>query len=122
MTALHLAAALAVMAAAGHSILSERLFLRRLRREAPGTGVLTDRVGKRLVVAMFHMASLCWVTLALSTLWLEPGGDGYGRVLHLYAGVYVISGLGNFWAVGRPHPGGVLLLSAGALILVAQHT
>lgn len=121
MTALYLASGLALLAAVGHSFLSERLFLRPLRNEAPAGGVFAGDPAKRLVTAMFHLASLCWVSLAVSMLLLPPAGAGTRAALLVYAGVYAISGVGNFWAVGRPHPGGVLLLSASVLILVALY-
>ena len=121
MTALTLACGLALLAAAGHSFLSERLFLMPLRSEAIEGSVFSTDVAKRLAVAMFHLASLCWVSMALSLLVLEPGAEGYEATLGLYAAVYAISGLGNFWAVRRPHPGGVLLLATSALILAALH-
>jgi hypothetical protein len=117
MTALHLAAGLAIAAAAGHSFLSERLFLGPLRRETTPDGVFATDGAKRLAVAMFHLASLCWIGMAVSMLMLDPGAPGYRAALGVYAGIYAISGLGNFWAVGRPHPGGVILLLTSALIL-----
>ena len=121
MTPLATASVLALFTAVGHSVLSERLFLRPLRAEvAPGT-VFADEAPKRLVAAMFHLPSVCWAGLALSMLALEPGAGGYRASLHVYAGIYAISGVGNFWAVGRPHPGGVLLLSTSALILWSLH-
>lgn len=121
MTALHLASGLALMAAAGHSVLSERLFLRPLRGETIQGSVLSQDVAKKLVVAMFHLASLCWASMAISMVLLEPASGGYGATLLLYASIYTISGLGNFWAVGKPHFGGVLLLSSGFLILIALY-
>jgi hypothetical protein len=121
MTALVLASGLAALTAVGHSVLSERMFLQPLRAETTG-GVFSDDGPKRLVTAMFHLPSLCWAALALSMLLLEPGDPGSRATLQLYACVYAASGLGNFWAVGRPHPGGVLLLSTSALIGVALYT
>jgi hypothetical protein len=114
---LHFASGLAVLAAVGHSTLSERLFLRPLRKETGGDGVFSGDVQKKLATAMFHMASLCWVTLAASMLLLEPGSGGYRITLHLFAAVFAISGLGNFWAVGKPHVGGVVLLAASLLVM-----
>ncbi len=122
MTALYLASGLALITAAGHSYLSERLFLAPLRAETTEGSVFSEDVAKKLAVAMFHLASLCWVGMAVSMLLLEPASGGYRATLHIYAAIYAISGLGNFWAVGKPHPGGVLLLSASVLILVALYT
>ena len=122
MTTLYLASGLAMMAAAGHSILSERLFLRPLRSETLEGSVFSTDVSRKLVAAMFHLASVCWASMAVSMLLLEPGSGGYAATLCIYAAVYAISGLGNFWAVGKPHPGGLLLLSASVLILAALYT
>jgi len=121
MTALHVAAGLALLAAVGHSFLSERLILAPLRREAIEGGVFSEPGRKRLAVAMFHLASLCWAGLAMGLLLLDPEASGDRETLHVFAAIYGISGLGNFWAVGRPHPGGVLLLSAAGLVLFALH-
>ena len=121
MTALYLASGLALLAAVGHSFLSERLFLRPLRSETLQGSVLSGDAPKRLATAMFHLASLCWISLAISMLLLEPATGGYRETLHVYAGVYAICGVGNFWALGKPHPGGIILLSASVLILVALY-
>jgi hypothetical protein len=101
--------------------LSERLFLGPLRAETTEGSVFSGDVPKKLAAAMFHLASLCWVGMAISMLLLEPASGAYRGTLHIYAAIYAISGLGNFWAVGKPHPGGVLLLSSGALILAALY-
>lgn len=121
MTTLYLASGLAMLAVAGHSYLSERLFLRPLRSETLEGSVFSGEAPKRLTAAMFHMASLCWASMAISMLLLEPASGAYRPTLQIYAGVYAISGLGNFWAVGKLHPGGVLLLSTSLLILVALY-
>ncbi len=121
MTALYLASGLAMLAAAGHSYLSERLFVRPLRSETLEGSVFSGDVPKKLAVAMFHLASLCCASMAISMLLLEPASGGYRDTLQIYAGVYAISGVGNFWALGKPHPGGVLLLAASVLILVALY-
>jgi hypothetical protein len=121
MAALYLAVTLAMVTALAHSYLSERLFLRPLRAQAAEQGVLSGEVAKKLTVAMFHLPSLCWAGIAVSMLLLEPGSGGYRATLQIYAGIYAISGVGNFWAVGKPHPGGLLLLSTSALILAALY-
>jgi hypothetical protein len=119
MTALYLASGLALLAAVGHSYLSERLFLVPLRAETLEGSVFSGAVPKKLAVAMFHLASLCWASMAIGLLLLEPGTGGYRDALLIYAVVYAISAIGNFWAVGKPHPGGVLLLAASGSILAA---
>jgi len=121
MNALYLASGLAMIAAVGHSYLSERLVLRPLRNETLQGSVFSEAVAKKLASAMFHLASLCWAGMAISMLLLEPSGVESRATLHIYATIYAVSGLGNFWATGRPHPGGVVLLAAAALILVALH-
>jgi hypothetical protein len=122
MVALYLASILALLTAVGHSVLSERMFLRPLRAQKAAGTVFSDDAPKRLATAMFHFPSLCWLCMAASMLLLEPEGGGYRETLQIYAALYAISGLGNFWAVGRPHPGGILLLSSSALILVALYS
>ncbi len=112
---------LAILAAVGHSTLSERLFLRPLRKETVEGTVFSGGVQRKLATAMFHLASISWVTMATSMVLLEPGSGGYRATLHLFAGVFAVSGIGNFWAVGKPHPGGVLLLGASALVLAALY-
>ena len=121
-TALHLAFVLALLTAVGHSYLTEMTFLRPLRAESVAGTVFAGDVPKRLATAMFHFPSLCWVGMAVSMLLLDPTSGGYRETLHIYAGIYAVSGVGNFWATGRPHPGGVLLLSASALTLAALYT
>lgn len=117
MTSLTLASGLAILTAMAHSYLSERLVLRPLRREAVEGSVLSFEVAKRLAAAMFHLASLCWVGMAVSLLLLDSDAGGYRGTLLIFAGIYAVSGIGNFWAVRRPHPGGIMLLSTSALIL-----
>jgi len=101
--------------------LSERLYLVPLRLETVEGGVFSGESSKRLATAMFHMASLCWITMATTMLLLEPGSVGYRATLHLFAAVFAVSGFGNFWAVGRPHPGGVMLLSASLFVLASLY-
>ena len=119
MAALYLAFVLVMLTAVGHSVLSERLFLRPLRSETVPGSVFSAGTPQKLATAMFHLPSVCWAAMAISMLLLEPSAGGYRATLQVYAAVYAISGVGNFWAVGRPHPGGVLLLSASSLILVS---
>jgi hypothetical protein len=121
MMALYLASGLALLAALGHSYLSERIFLGPLRAETLEGSVFSGAVPKKLAVAMFHMASLCWASMAIGMLLLEPTKDGDRAALLIYAAVYAISGIGNFWAVGKPHPGGVLLLATSGAILAALY-
>jgi hypothetical protein len=121
MTALTLACLLALLSAVGHSYLSERIYLRPLRAER-ADGVFSGDASKRLVTAMFHAPSLCWLGLAISMALLGPACGGYIETLLCYASIFAISGLGNFWATGRPHFGGVMLLSASGLILIALYT
>ncbi len=121
MTAFHLAAGLALLAAAGHSILCERIYLSPLRSETITGATFSADSGKRLVTAMFHLASICWAGMAIGVLVLDPEARGASTTLHMVAAIFALSGLGNFWAVGRVHPGGVILLSAAGLVLVGLH-
>ncbi len=121
MNPLHIACTLALLTALGHSYLSERLFLRPLRSETLTAGTFSDDRAKRLVTAMFHLPSVFWVAMGVSLLVLQPGVGGYRETLQIYAAIYALSGVGNFWAVGKPHPGGILLLTTSALILIALY-
>ena len=114
------AAALALATAVGHSVLSERVLLRALRAEAPA-GVLGHPAARRLVVGMFHLPSVCWAGMAVSMLLLDPQAAGYRATLHIYAAIYALSAGVTFWGIRRPHPGGFLILSAAALILVSLY-
>ena len=116
---LELGCGLALLTAVAHSVLSERRFLGPLRREAGDRGVLSSRVAKRLVVAMFHLPSLCWAGMAIGMLLLEPEGAGPRATLAVFALLFALSGLGSLWALSRLHPGGVLLLSTSACIVGA---
>lgn len=121
MTFLYIAASLAILAAIGHSTISEMKFLRPLRAETHENTVFSGLAAKRLASGMFHMASISWGTMGIAMLLLEPGHDGYRPTLHLFAAVFAMSGLGNFWIVGKLHPGGVLLLGAGILVLASLY-
>ncbi len=116
MQPLYLAVGLALMTGLGHSILSEQLFLRPLRAEAHSGRTFDDPRARRLATGMFHFASVAWVTMALCILLLDPTKSADRSMLLLFAVVYGLSGAGNFWAVGKPHMGGVLLFATSAAI------
>ena len=118
MLILSLAAGLAMITAVAHSVLSERKFLGPLRQEANVGGVLDSPTSKRLTSAMFHLPSLCWIGMAISMLLLDPMDTGVRETMMIYAGIYAVSGIGNLWCLKRLHPGGILLLSTSALILL----
>lgn len=119
MVTLLLAFTLALLTAFGHSYLSERFFLQPMRQTQETRGVFSTARGQRLATAMFHLPSLAWAAMGLSLLVLDSAGGGYKETLLIYASVFAVSGLGNFWAVGRPHPGGVMLLATSGLILAS---
>ena len=39
--------------------------------------------------------------------------------LAIYGALYALSGLGNFWALRRPRPGGILLLGTSLFVFTA---
>lgn len=117
--ALYLAAAFATCTAIAHSILSERLVLRPLRAETIPGSVVSGTSRQRLVSAMFHLPSIFWFGLAVSMLLMDPEASSSRSTLLVYATLFALSGIGNFWALSSPHPGGFMLLATAALICVA---
>lgn len=115
MSLLNLVFVLSVLIAMGHSLLSERLHLRPMRRRAREKGQ-TDPTWIRLSTLMYHFPSLLWVVLAGAMCQLDPGETGTPAILALFGSVYALSGIGNLWATRRPHPGGLLLLSVAGLV------
>ncbi|MEM7411098.1 MAG: hypothetical protein AAF430_12755 [Myxococcota bacterium] len=112
---------LAALTALGHSYLSETLFLRPLRAAPCATDHAGPPVPQKLLSAMFHLPSLFWVGIASAMLFLDPSAAGYRVTLWIFAGLFAVSALGNFWAVGRVHPGGLMLASASALTVTASY-
>lgn len=110
------AATLGVATAIGHSILSERLFLRPLFA-GPQTGMFAKRSMRDITRAVFHIPSLAWAALGIALLFARV--DGGNPLLSLVAAiVFAGSGIGNLAALRRPHPGGLMLIAAAALAIL----
>ena len=60
------AAALSIVGAIGHSVISERKFLRPLYAE-PRTGLFASRSARAIARGIFHMPSMVWVVLGLAS-------------------------------------------------------
>jgi hypothetical protein len=117
MNLLHLALGLSILTSLAHSTLSERLHLRALRLNSSSQGI-RGAMGHRLTTLMFHLPSLFWIAMAITLLFLDPTRAGDRVAFWLYAAIYAGSGVGNFWATRRPHPGGLLLLAIAGLVLI----
>jgi uncharacterized membrane protein len=109
------AAALSIGGAIGHSVISERKFLRPLYAE-PRTGLFASRSARAITRGIFHMPSMVWVVLGLGVLAARIEG---GNVLLsiVAATIFTASGAGNLVALRRPHISGLLLVVTGALTL-----
>ncbi|WP_422345545.1 hypothetical protein [Parasphingorhabdus sp.] len=105
-------AIIAVTVAAAHYILGERVVLKPLFAE-PTEGLLSAPSMRRLTWAMFQLHSLVWASLGIAVLLnrLQGGSDLIGYLAIL---IFTTSGIGNFAALRRPHPGGILLILAAA--------
>jgi hypothetical protein len=109
------AAALAVAAAIGHSVISERAILAPLYA-GERTGILKSRATRAIIRAVFHMPSLAWAVLGLAVLAARL--EGGNPLLSIVAAIlFAGSGLGNLVALRRPHFGGLILLGAAGLTL-----
>jgi uncharacterized membrane protein len=109
------AAALSIVGAIGHSVISERKFLRPLYAE-PRTGLFASRSARAITRGIFHMPSMVWVVLGLGVLAARIEG---GNVLLsiVAATIFTASGAGNIVALRRPHISGLLLVVTGTLTL-----
>jgi hypothetical protein len=109
------AAALGIACAIGHSLISERKFLRPLFAE-PRAGLFAARSMRDITRAVFHMPSRAWAVLGLGVLAarIEGGNQLFGIVAAI---IFTGSGLGNLIALRRPHIGGLMMLGAAALTL-----
>lgn len=105
-------AIIAVTVAAAHFNLGERVILKPLFAE-PTDGLLSSPNMRHLTWAMYQLHSLVWASLGIAVLVnrLQGGGD---LIAYLAILIFTISGIGNFAALRRPHPGGILLLLAAA--------
>ncbi|MEH6758087.1 MAG: hypothetical protein V7676_11280 [Parasphingorhabdus sp.] len=103
----------AVIVAAAHFVLSARAVLKPLFAE-PTKGVLAVSAMRDLTWVMFQLHSFVWASLGIAVLLnrLESGSHMIGYLAIL---IFTASGIGNFAALRRAHPGGLLLLFAAAL-------
>ena len=108
-------AALSIASAIGHSLISERKFLRPLYAEAR-TGLFAARSVRDITRGIFHMPSMVWVVLGLGVLAARI--EGGNPLLSIVAAIiFTASGVGNLAALRRPHIGGLMMLGAAALTL-----
>ena len=126
MTMLQLVFALALCTAAGHSFLSEKVLLRSLRSQGAKGTAMAGRSTQRLTILMFHLASICWTGLAAGLaaglLFLDASAPSQRPLFLIAATVFAISGIGNFWSMGKPHFGGIMLLASSDLVLATLYT
>jgi hypothetical protein len=109
------AAALSIVCAIGHSLISERKFLRPLFAE-PRTGLFAARSARDITRGIFHMPSMVWVVLGLGVLAARI--EGGNQLLSIVAMIiFISSGVGNLAALRRLHISGLLVLGAAALTL-----
>jgi hypothetical protein len=109
------AAILSIACAIGHSLISERKFLRPLYAE-PRSGVFAARSMRDITRMVFHIPSMAWAVLGMAVLAARI--EGGSQLLSIVAAiVFTASGIGNLAALRRPHIGGLLMLGAAALTL-----
>jgi hypothetical protein len=109
------AAILSIACAIGHSLISERKFLRPLYAE-PRSGVFAARSMRDITRVVFHIPSMAWAVLGMAVLAARI--EGGSQLLSIVAAiVFTASGIGNLAALRRPHIGGLLMLGAAALTL-----
>jgi len=109
------AAALGVACAIGHSLISERKFLRPLYA-GPRTDLFASRAMRDITRAVFHIPSIAWAVLGIAVLAARI--EGGNLLLSIVAVIiFTASGVGNLAALRRPHIGGLLMLGAAALTL-----
>ena len=109
------AAILSIACAIGHSLISERKFLRPLYAE-PRSGVFAARSMRDIARVVFHIPSMAWAVLGMAVLAARI--EGGSQLLSIVAAiVFTASGIGNLAALRRPHIGGLLMLGAAALTL-----
>lgn len=108
-------AILGVVAAVGHSVISERAILGPLYAGTPA-GILKSRATRAVIRAVFHMPSVAWAVLGVAVLLART--EGGNQLLGIVAAIiFAASGIGNLVALRRPHFGGLMLVGAAALTL-----
>jgi hypothetical protein len=109
------AAILGVACAIGHSLISERKFLRPLHAE-PRTGPFAARSMRDITRVVFHIPSMAWAVLGIAVLVARM--EGGNQLLSIVAAIiFAGSGIGNLAALRRPHAGGLMMIGAAALTL-----
>ena len=108
-------AVIGIVAAIGHSVISERAILGPLYAGSPG-GILKSRATRAIIRAVFHMPSLAWAVLGIAVLVARV--EGGNPLLSIVAAIlFAGSGIGNLVALRRLHFGGLMLVGAAALTL-----
>jgi hypothetical protein len=109
------AAILSIACAIGHSLISERKFLRPLYAE-PRARLFTARSMRDITRVVFHIPSMAWAVLGIAVLVARI--EGGNQLLSIVAAtVFTMSGIGNLAALRHPHIGSLLMLGAAALTL-----
>jgi hypothetical protein len=109
------AAILGIACAIGHSLISERKFLRPLHAE-PRTGPFAARSMRDITRVVFHIPSMAWAVLGIAVLVARM--EGGNQLLSIVAAIiFAGSGIGNLAALRRPHAGGLMMIGAAALTL-----
>lgn len=114
------AALLGIATAIGHSVLSERKFMRPLFAE-PRTAFFAPRAMRDITRVVFHIPSLVWAVLGVGIL-IARREEGNMLFSIAAAIIFAGSGIGNLAALRRPHPGGLMLLGAAALTTLDWYT
>ena len=104
-------------AAIVHSYLGEARLIRPLYTEQEHSGVMKSLTWRRLVRAVWHLPSLCWVLMALMTILLARQEPIPSIPFYFASAVYGVSGMGNFIATRGKHFGWIVLFAAAALLL-----
>ena len=106
---------LGIVAAVGHSVISERMILGPLYAGTL-TGILKSRATRAIIRAVFHMPSLAWAVLGAAVLVARL--EGGNPLLSIVAAIlFAGSSIGNLVALRRLHFGGLMLIGAAALTL-----
>jgi hypothetical protein len=113
---LYLSSAIATIAAIVHSYLGETRLIRPLYAEREHAGVLKSLTWRRLIRAVWHLPSLCWLAMALMTIVLAAQPPIPAIPLYFAGAIYAVSGLGNLIATRGKHFGWLVLFAAAALI------
>jgi hypothetical protein len=109
------AAVLGIACAIGHSLISERKFLRPLYAESR-SGLLAPRAMRDIIRVVFHIPSMAWAVLGIAVLVARI--EGGNQLLSIVAAIiFTGSGIGNLAALRRPHIGGLMMIGAAALTL-----